>query len=138
MPRYTPLSLTFALLLHILAIASADSPSATPASQPVAIGLTGPVGPRRATIPKQTLRVDKPGVYEDLLIDAQWADTDAVHIRADQVTLRNCEIRNALRDGVEVYGSDILIENCHIHHLLAATFVNQKDAHGITGRPTRL
>jgi hypothetical protein len=61
-----------------------------------------------------------------------------VRILVDNVTLRNCEIRNGLKDGIEVYASDVVIENCSIHHFLAGSFKDQKDAHGITGRPTRL
>jgi hypothetical protein len=82
--------------------------------------------------------IDKPGVYENYLIDADWADADAVRIKADRVTLRRCEIRNGKRDAIEVYANDVVIEDCSIHHFLAGTFADQKDAHGITGRPTRL
>jgi len=115
------------------------APAAPPvlAKQPV-IGLTDAVGPKGEIKRVRTLSIDKPGVYENYLVDAEWGDVDAVRIKADNVTLRNCEIRHARRDGVEVYGADVLIENCRIHHLLAGTFKDQKDAHGITGRPTRL
>ena len=104
-------------------------------------GLTAPVGPRgevAADRRVKTLRIDRKAVYEDYLVDAQWAETDAVRITADGVVLRNCEIRNGLRDAIEVYAADVLIENCRIHHFLAGTFKDQKDAHGITGRPNRL
>ena len=101
-------------------------------------GLTGPVGPRKEARQVAFLDIRKPGVYEDLLVDVGWADRDAVKIRADNVTLRHCEIRNGRKDAVEVYAKDVLIESCRIHHFLAGTFTDQKDAHGITGRPTRL
>ena len=38
----------------------------------------------------------------------------------------------------EVYAKNVRIENCHIHHLLNQTFKEQKDSHGITGRPLNL
>jgi hypothetical protein len=123
------------MLSVFTAVAAGAEPP--PATAPT-IGLTAPIGPKAEPHRVKTLRIDKPGVYENYLVDAEWADMDAVQIKADHVTLRNCEIRNALKDGIEVYGSDVLIENCKIHHLLAGTFKDQKDAHGITGRPTRL
>jgi hypothetical protein len=33
-----------------------------------------------------------------------------------------------------VFGTNVVIENCRIHHLLNGTFQDQQDAHGITGR----
>ena len=84
------------------------------------------------------LSITEPGVYEDYLIDVSWAIRDLVRIHADDVTLRNCEIRNGRNDAVEVYAKNVVIENCRIHHLLAGTFKDQDDAHGITGRPTNL
>ena len=103
-------------------------------------GLTGPVGagPNARTV--QTLRIDKPGVYENIIVDGQWIEQDLVRILCDDVVLRNCTIRNSRRDGVEVYGKNVVIENCHIHHLLNGTYQADKnlDAHGITGRPLNL
>jgi hypothetical protein len=107
-----------------------------PAPRPGPTTAPGPRGEPRRRV--RTLLIDKPGVYEDVLVDAGWADADAVRVRADGVTLRHCEIRNGLRDGVEVYAADVLIEGCRIHHFLAGTLKEQKDAHGVTGRPTRL
>jgi hypothetical protein len=101
-------------------------------------GLIGPVGPRGEPHRVKSLVIDKPGVYENYLVDADFAAVDAVRIKSDGVTLRNCEIRDGTKDGIEVYAADVTIENCRIHHFLAGTFKEQKDAHGITGRPTRL
>jgi len=103
-------------------------------------GLIGPVGAREDARRVRTLRIDKPGVYENILVDGEWADEDLVRITADDVVLRNCTVRNGRRDGVEVYGRNVRIENCHIHHLLAGTYRAEKnlDAHGITGRPLKL
>jgi hypothetical protein len=37
-----------------------------------------------------------------------------------------------------VYAKNVRIESCKIHHVLAGTYADQHDAHGITGRPTNL
>jgi hypothetical protein len=103
-------------------------------------GLTGPVGAKPDARRVQMLRIDKPGVYENLLIDGDWIEQDLVRINADNVVLRNCTIRYGQRDGVEVYGRNVRIENCHIHHLISGTYRSEKniDSHGITGRPLNL
>lgn len=79
------------------------------------------------------LEITKPGVYENFLADAQGAGGNIVKITASGVTLRHCEIRNGTGNGVGVFAPDVTIEHCHIHHLLAGTFKEQHDAHGITG-----
>ncbi len=101
-------------------------------------GTLGPVGcgPIRKVV--QRLVIDRPGVYENYLVDGQWGDHTLVQIKADGVVLRNCEIRNGTRNAVTVYAKDVVIEGCKIHHALAGSFQQQKDAHGITGRPIRL
>lgn len=103
-------------------------------------GLTGSVGARAEARRVQTLRIDRPGIYENILVDGDWSEQDLVRITADNVVLRNCTIRNGRRDGIEVYGRNVLIENCHIHHLLNGAYRAEKnlDAHGITGRPLNL
>jgi len=103
-------------------------------------GLTGPVGARPDATRLSRLVIDRPGVYENLLIDGEWGEHDLVRITADDVVLRNCTIRHSRRDGVEVYGRNVVIEHCHIHHLLNGTYRAEKnlDAHGITGRPLNL
>lgn len=80
------------------------------------------------------LEIDMPGVYENYRIDAQGRGGNIVKITADDVTLRNCEIFNGTGNGVGVFGTRVVIENCRIHHLLAGTYDEQHDAHGITGR----
>lgn len=79
------------------------------------------------------LEITKPGVYENYLVDSEWQGGNRVKITANDVTLRNCEIRNSSGNGVGVFGNNVVIENCRIHHMLAGTFRDQKDAHGITG-----
>lgn len=103
-------------------------------------GLTGPVGAGPDARRVQTLRIDRPGVYENILVDGEWGTEDLVRITADDVVLRRCTIRHGRRDGIEVYGRNVVIEDCHIHHLLNGTYRAEKnlDAHGITGRPLHL
>ena len=98
------------------------------------IGIRGPVGCSENPIRVERLQITKPGVYENFLVDSNWAGGNRVKITADDVTLRNCEIRNATGNGVGVFGRNVTIENCKIHHLLSSTFADQHDAHGITGR----
>jgi hypothetical protein len=102
------------------------------------IGADGRAGclanPRRV----ERLVIDAPGVYENLLVDGQWGNGTLVKILADDVTLRHCEIHSGRHNGVLVHGKNVVIESCKIHHLLAGTFANQKDAHGITGHPMNL
>jgi len=101
-------------------------------------GLSGPVGAPAGSRTLRMLRIEKPGVYEDMIVDGEWGDHDLVRILADNVILRNCEIRNGLKDAIEVYARNVRIENCKIHHVLSGTFAQQHDAHGITGRPLNL
>src|SRR5687767_9359626 len=79
------------------------------------------------------LQITKPGVYENYLVDSNWEGGNRVKITADDVTVRNCEIRNASGNGIGVFAKNVTIENCKIHHLLNSTFEKQHDAHGITG-----
>lgn len=99
-----------------------------------AVGVRDDVGCRRDAKRVNRLEITKPGVYENHLVDSGWAGGNRVKITADDVTLRNCEIRNATGNGVGVFGKNVTIENCKIHHLLNSTFAQQHDAHGITGR----
>jgi hypothetical protein len=54
------------------------------------------------------------------------------------VTLRNCEIRHGRHNAVTVSAKDVIIDSCKIHHVLAGTYSDQHDAHGITGQPNNL
>lgn len=77
---------------------------------------------------------------DGFVFDGQFGDRDVVRIRsaADHTILRNCEIRNSTTDGVDLSSADdVLIENCEIHHMLAGTFTNQQDAHGIVATGER-
>jgi hypothetical protein len=135
MTRREAISLVTAMVAHRgFAATTAPSPSL------VMAGLKGPVGAGPGAKRMKSLRIDTAGVWENLLIDGEWADEDLVRIRADNVILRRCTIRHSRRDAVEVYGRNVRIEDCHIHHVLAGTFraEHNQDAHGITGRPLNL
>jgi hypothetical protein len=118
-------------LLTLLVAWAAPSWSADPLPP---AGASGRIG----TLPNpkvvNRLEITKSGVYENYLVDAQWAGGNIVKITASGVTLRNCEIRHATGNGIGIFATDVTIENCHIHHLLNSTFKEQHDAHGITGR----
>lgn len=101
---------------------------------PTPVGVQGAVGCREDPRVVERLEITRPGVYENYLVDSHWAGGNRVKITADDVTLRRCEIRNATGNGVGVFGRNVTIEGCKIHHLLASTFGDQRDAHGITGR----
>lgn len=118
--------------LHTEHIPSAAVPPASP------VGARGHVGCDANAKRVTRLVINKPGVYSNYLVDGRWGDHTLVKINADGVTLRNCEIRNSTGNAVTVYAKDVLIESCKIHHALAGTFDQQRDAHGITGRPENL
>jgi hypothetical protein len=128
-------SLVLAALFGGLAAALPAGPAAEPAA-PAArpVGVQGPVGCKENPKQVERLEITRPGVYENYLVDSNGATGNRVKITADNVTLRNCEVRNAAGNGVGVFGKNVTIENCKIHHLLAGSFKEQKDAHGVTGR----
>jgi hypothetical protein len=136
----TLFSLPPRLVATILLIAVAQDAIAQHGGEtsPPAVGAQRNVGcqtdPRRV----RRLSITKPGVYENILVDGEWNEGTLVKIAADGVTLRNCEIRHGRHNGVTVNANDVVIDSCKIHHLLAGTYSDQRDAHGITGRPNNL
>lgn len=106
----------------------------TTAGTPKPVGTREPVGV--LADPKQVSRllITEPGVYENYLVDARGAGGNIVKVTADDVIIRNCEIKNATGNAIGVFGTRVVIENCRIHHLLGGTYAAQEDAHGITGR----
>jgi hypothetical protein len=103
-----------------------------------AFGTQGAVGCGQTPRRLNRVVITQSGVYENLLIDGEWAATTLVKITADDVTLRNCELRHTTKNAVVVAGKNIVIESCRIHHALAGTYAEQDDAHGITGTPQNL
>jgi len=72
---------------------------------------------------------------EGFIIDAGFGTRRPVRIRdgADSTVIRNCEIRNSQADGILITRSHwVLFEGCEIHHMLAGTYDDQADAHGIS------
>lgn len=101
----------------------------------IMVGPRGTVGCGADARRVQRLVIDAPGVYENLLVDGEWGTSTLVKITADDVTLRNCEIRHGRHNAVTVSARNVVIDSCRIHHVLAGSFGRQQDAHGITGRP---
>lgn len=97
-------------------------------------GTTGKIGTLENPVLVRRLEITRPGVYENFKVDARGLGGNIVKITANDVTLRNCEIFNGTGNGVGVFGTRVVIENCRIHHLLQGTYQEQQDAHGITGR----
>ena len=123
------------LLLILTAVAEAFGTSAAVQRKTVQpVGIQGKIGCRANPIRVKRLLVTKPGLYENYLVDSQWEGGNRVKVTADNVTIRNCEIRNATGNGIGVFGKNTVIENCRIHHLLNSNYANQSDAHGVTGR----
>jgi hypothetical protein len=105
---------------------------------PSKIGTDGPVGCQSGPKRVKQLVITKPGVYENYLVDGEWTNSTLVKIRADDVVLRHCEIRHGQNNAVTVYAQNVTIESCRIHHVLAGSFDQQDDAHGVTGCPNNL
>jgi hypothetical protein len=122
----------YALVLGFMGLVAPELGPAPREAKPV--GVQGPVGCRDNPKRVDRLEITSPGTYENYLVDSNWAGGNRVKITANDVILRHCEIRNATGNGVGVFGTNVLIENCKIHHLLHSTFDQQHDAHGITGR----
>ena len=137
---FLPVLVGFVLLSEIATGASLGHRSPLPARQSGSVSGIGSetVGCGEKCVRVKKLRIRSSGIYEDFLVDGEWQDRTLVRITADNVVLRNCEIRNGTHNGIEVYGSHVLIDSCRIHSLLKGTFNDQKDAHGITGAPTDL
>lgn len=127
------------LILSLFALAFGLPRCTAGAEEPLAvIGVNEPVGCLESPERRSRLIIDKTGTYENQLIDGEWVQRNLVKIRADNVVLRHCEIRNSTSNGIFVSGKNVTIESCKIHHCLRGSFVKQEDAHGITGNPQNL
>ena len=81
-----------AILIVVLLAPLAALHGAEPARR---VGTDAIVGTLANPKTMNRLEITKPGVYENFLVDAQGAGGNIVKITANDVTLRNCEIRNA-------------------------------------------
>jgi len=124
--KRTLFTITALLLAPLAALQAADAAKA--------VGASGQVGCLANPKSVARLEITKPGVYENYLVDGKWAGGNLVKITANGVTVRNCEIHSGSGNGIGVFSKNVVIENCRIHHMLAGTFKEQHDAHGITGR----
>ncbi len=99
---------------------------------------------RKATIrsSSRALKISAPWVTVlGFVVDGQWGSKDIVQAddKADNLVLRDLEIHSGKADGIDIGGgsaggcTQILIDDCTIHHLLAgsASASNQLDAHCI-------
>jgi len=118
----------FAVVVLLVAVGPVFGQKAKP------VGVQGDVGCLKDPKKVDRLEITRSGVYENYLVDGDWGSGNRVKITADNVTLRNCEIRNCGGNGVGVFGKKVVIENCKIHHCIQGSFKAPKDAHGITGR----
>src|SRR5262245_56411477 len=86
------------LLVTVMSWGLGSSAGGDDAAGERAFGTRGIVGCGEAPKRLERLEITKPGVYENLLIDGEWTATTPVKITADDVTLRNCEIRNSTKN----------------------------------------
>lgn len=123
-------------LVTLGALATLCMPSLASAAEasPPAIGASEQVGCLANPREVYRLEITAPGLYENYRLDGGGRGGNLVKITADDVTLRHCEIFGGTLNAVGVFGTRVLIENCRIHHMLAGSFTDQKDSHGISGR----
>lgn len=102
----------------------------------IVIGAWGP-GTARPRLFGATVRGDFV-TLEGLLFDHEKDASDTVRIRdARDCIIRDAEIRNGTRDGIDAAGArNLLIEDVEIHHLLNGSLGSQDDAHGIVATNT--
>ncbi len=94
--RMFPSSLPWALCLLLVSISAA----ARQGPKPNVVGIRGHVGCKENPKTVDRLRIDKPGVYGNILVEGNWGTSTLVEIRADDVTLRHCEIRNGIANAI--------------------------------------
>ena len=138
MLRAANIKVSVFLMVPVVLLSQVSADEWSSHSDSPAVGARGRVGCDQNPKTVGRLFIKKSGIYENYLVDGKWVSRNLVKINADDVILRHCEIRNGMHNGVTVYAQNVLIESCQIHHLLKGTYKNQRDAHGITGRPTKL
>jgi hypothetical protein len=87
------------------------------------------------TRPDRMMKVKHEYITIDgFVFDGQFGDSELFNIAStgDYCEVKNCELKNGTSDGLEVSDTDnVLLENLEIHHMLAGSYSNQQDAHGI-------
>ena len=76
---------------------------------------------------------------EGLVLDGQYGLSDTIQVAssAHDLTIRDTEVRRSTHDLIDIAGpSDVLIENCLLHHALNAAD-GRTDAHGRGTGPCR-
>jgi hypothetical protein len=134
--QLSPAPLLYAAWIALTACAS-NAQEARDAEAP-SIGAAANIGCGPDAQRVQRLAITRPGVYKNILVDGEWTDGTLVKINADDVVFRRCEVRHGRHNAVTVYAKNVVIDSCRIHGVLAGTFHEQRDAHGITGSPTNL
>lgn len=107
---------------------------------PIRLRADGARGTAVVTAAGRVLRIDHPHVIvEGLVLDGQYgpADTVAIGNHADDLVLRNVEVRRSARDLIDMGSpAGVLIDGCLIHHALNAAN-GRTDAHGIAAGAAR-
>lgn len=71
---------------------------------------------------------------ENIILDGNWGASDLLRVgdNADYLVIKDCELKNTMRDAVDMGGPDgVLIEGCKIHDAIWFSGGNREDAHGI-------
>jgi len=81
------------------------------------VGAHGSIGALAGAKVVSRLKITKPGVYENLIIDGNFAPGNLVKITADEVTLRNCYISYPSGDCIQFdpdrqSSGKVVVENC--------------------------
>ena len=119
--RYIPRCGNYLVLVLLILTAAEDvfgQPATEKRETEKPVGVQGKIGCRANPTRVKRLLITKPGLYENYLVDSEWEGGNRVKVTADNVTIRNCEIRNATGNGIGVFRKNTVIENCRIHHLL--------------------
>jgi len=83
----------------------------------------------------RVMDVDKPYItISGLTLDGGWGKSDIVVVKgtADFTIIRDLEIRNGRKDGIDIWNPEgVLIDNCLIHDTIWFEGDDRYDAHGI-------
>jgi hypothetical protein len=108
---------------------------------PITVAASGGRGTVLVTRAAQVLQVSHADVVIDgLVLDAQYAATDAVRVGSggDRLIVRDAEVRRSGRDCVDMDApDDVLFEHSVIHRCLWWGSTGRQDAHGIVAGSVR-